>query len=56
MSRLHPRYLLGIDIGTQRSKGVMVARGGTLLASEFIEHGLATPRPGWAEHDADTIW
>jgi xylulokinase len=56
MTSSRPTYLLGIDVGTQGSKGVIVARDGTLLASEFIEHGLATPRPGWAEHDADAIW
>jgi xylulokinase len=49
-------YLLGIDIGTQGSKGVIVASDGTLVASQFVEHGLSTPRPGWAEHDADAIW
>lgn len=49
-------YLLGVDIGTQGSKGVIVTTDGILLASHFIEHGLSTPRPGWAEHDADAIW
>jgi xylulokinase len=49
-------YLLGIDIGTQGSKGVIVSRNGVLAASEFVEHGLSMPRPGWAEHDADAIW
>lgn len=49
-------FLLGIDVGTQGSKGVIVAQDGTLLASHFLEHGLSTPRPGWAEHEADAIW
>ena len=49
-------YLLGIEIGTQGSKGVIVASDGTLVASHFVEHGLSTPRQGWAEHDADAAW
>jgi xylulokinase len=53
---MQPSYLLGIDIGTQGSKGVIVGRNGVIEASCFVEHGLSTPRPGWAEHDADAIW
>ena len=48
--------LLGIDIGTYSSKGVVCTPEGDVLASETIEHGLSLPRPGWAEHDADEIW
>ncbi len=48
--------LLGVDIGTYSSKGVLCTPAGEVLASETIEHGLSLPRPGWAEHDADEIW
>lgn len=48
--------LLGIDIGTYSSKGVLCTPAGEVLATETIEHGLSLPRPGWAEHDADAIW
>ena len=48
--------LLGVDIGTSSAKGVLCAPGGEVLATETIEHGLSLPRPGWAEHDAETIW
>ncbi|MDP9369965.1 MAG: FGGY family carbohydrate kinase, partial [Chloroflexota bacterium] len=48
--------LLGVDIGTYSSKGVLCTPAGEVLASETIEHGLSLPRPGWAEHDADGIW
>ena len=51
-----PPYLLGIDIGTQGSKGLIVACDGAVLASTSVEHGLSVPRPGWAEQDADGIW
>jgi len=48
--------LLGIDIGTYSSKGVLCTPAGEVLATETIEHELSLPRPGWAEHDADRIW
>ena len=48
--------LLGVDIGTYSSKGVICAPNGRVLAEATIEHGLSLPRPGWAEHDADQIW
>ena len=50
-------FLLGVDIGTYSSKGVLVqAANGKVVASHEVEHNLAMPRPGWAEHDADQIW
>lgn len=48
--------LLGVDIGTYSSKGVVCTPDGEVLAESTIEHGLSLPRPGWAEHDADEIW
>jgi xylulokinase len=48
--------LLGVDIGTSSSKGVLVRPDGSLVASTQRPHGLSLPRPGWAEHDADTVW
>src|SRR5829696_3334306 len=48
--------LLGVDIGTYSAKGVLCTPTGDVLATETIEHEMSIPRPGWAEHDADTIW
>lgn len=48
--------LLGVDIGTYSSKGVLCTPLGEVLATETIEHEMSIPRPGWAEHDADAIW
>ncbi|MHA4817004.1 FGGY-family carbohydrate kinase [Streptomyces aculeolatus] len=48
--------LLGIDIGTSSSKGVLVRGDGTLVAQAVREHATATPRPGWVEHDAEEVW
>jgi xylulokinase len=54
---MQEKYLLGIDIGTYSSKGVLVeANSGEIIAEHAIEHGLDTPQPGWAEHDADEVW
>ncbi len=51
------QFVLGVDIGTYSSKGVLVNSAcGEIVAVHEIEHGLETPQPGWAEHDADAIW
>jgi xylulokinase len=50
------QLLMGIDVGTFGSKGVLCTAGGEILAQHQIEHGLSIPRPGWAEHDADAVW
>ncbi|MEW1928998.1 FGGY-family carbohydrate kinase [Streptomyces sp. NPDC088360] len=48
--------LLGVDIGTSSSKGVLVRPDGTLVARAQREHVTSTPHPGWFEHDADGVW
>ncbi len=48
--------LLGIDVGTYSSKGVLVAADGTLLKTVVVEHEMSVPHPGWAEQDADAVW
>lgn len=48
--------LLGVDIGTAGSKGVLVDAGGAVLARSVREHAVSTPRPGWFEHDAEAVW
>ena len=48
--------LLGVDIGSYSSKGVLVTPEGEVLATATVEHEMSFPRPGWAEHDADKIW
>lgn len=49
-------YLLGVDIGTYSSKGVLVDLEGNVVGSHIIPHGMANPKPGHFEHDADGIW
>ena len=48
--------LLGVDVGTYSTKGVLCSSDGAVLNTVVIEHELSLPRPGWAEHDADAIW
>ena len=48
--------LLGIDIGTYSSKGVLVQPDGTVLKASVVDHEMSIPHPGWAEQDADSIW
>lgn len=48
--------LLGIDVGTNSTKGVLVTPTGEIVAVHEVPHAMSVPRPGWAEHDADAIW
>jgi xylulokinase len=47
--------VLGVDIGTSSSKGVLVALDGRLLAQASREHAVDRPGPGQVEMDA-TVW
>lgn len=49
-------YLLGVDIGTYSSKGVIVRPDGTVVASQAVPHGFDMPKPGHFEQDAEKIW
>jgi xylulokinase len=48
--------LLGIDIGTSSSKGVLVTPRGEIVARAATPHETSNPRQGWFEHDAERIW
>lgn len=48
--------LLGIDMGTGSTKGVLVDPAGAVLATVTIPHAMSLPRPGWAEVDAEATW
>ncbi len=50
------KYLMGIDIGTYSSKGVLVDAHGHIAAESTKEHDLIIPKSGWAEHDAEKTW
>lgn len=48
--------LIGIDIGTHSTKGILVTVKGEVIAKAVSHHAVESPRPGWAEQDAEKIW
>ena len=48
--------LLGVDIGTSSSKGVLARPDSEVIATAERPYRLSLPRPGWAEHDAEGVW
>lgn len=50
------KCVLGVDIGTSSSKGVLVAADGTLLATATRAHDVQRPHSGWVEMDAAVWW
>ena len=47
--------VIGVDIGTQSTKAVLVGRDGAILAQASRAYAPDTPRPNWAEQHAD-VW
>ncbi len=50
------QHVLGVDIGTASSKAVLTTTAGTVVARASRSHVTSFPRPGWAEHDAESLW
>ena len=51
-----PDVLLGVDIGTSSTKGVITHADGTVLATAERTHKTEFPRPGFVEHDPEGMW
>lgn len=49
-------YLLGVDIGTSGSTGIILDTELNVVDSATVSHDTSVPKPGWAEHDADEVW
>ena len=49
-------YLVGIDIGTSGTKGVLMDREGKIYAWAGREYSIDIPQPGWAEQDPEMWW
>lgn len=49
-------YLLGIDIGTYESKGVITDMEGKVVTVQVVPHTILIPRQGLAEHDPEKVW
>jgi len=48
--------LIGIDIGSYSSKGVLCTGDGLVIAEAHTPHEILFPKPGYAEHDAEKVW
>ncbi|MDO4887974.1 MAG: FGGY family carbohydrate kinase [Actinomycetaceae bacterium] len=48
--------VIGIDIGTGSTKGLLADTHGNVLTSEVVRHDTSFPKPGWAEHNPDDVW
>jgi xylulokinase len=50
------RAVLGVDVGTSSTKGVLVDFHGRVLATAIRAHVVSRPHPGWVEMDARIWW
>ncbi|OBA42551.1 glycerol kinase [Nocardia sp. 852002-20019_SCH5090214] len=50
------RFVAAIDQGTTSSRCIVFDRSGRIAGLGQREHEQLFPRPGWVEHDAETIW
>jgi xylulokinase len=48
---VNDELVVGIDVGSQGTCAQAVAADGTVFATSYVPHSIATPRPGWAEQD-----
>ncbi len=48
--------VIGLDIGSSSTKGILVDRAGKLLASGSRNHETTRLHPGWQEQDALSLW
>ncbi len=49
-------YFMGIDTGTNSSKGVLIDDQGNVVAQYSTSHSMSNPAPGHYEHDAEKDW
>ena len=48
--------ILGIDIGTSSTKGILFDVAGGEVASASHDYPFLTPQPGWVEQDPELVW
>ena len=56
MNKTGDELLLGVDLGTSSTKGVLVRPDGEVVGIAERYHEVSSPHPGWAEHDAEEVW
>ncbi|MCE5188517.1 MAG: FGGY-family carbohydrate kinase [Eubacteriales bacterium] len=50
------RYYMGIDVGTNESKGVLIDENCRILCTETVSHAVENPKPNYYEQDAEAVW
>ncbi|MDL2272185.1 glycerol kinase GlpK [Desulfovibrio sp. OttesenSCG-928-I05] len=50
------RYILALDQGTTSSRAILFDHAGMPVSTAQKEFPQIFPRPGWVEHDPQTIW
>ncbi|MFD4405785.1 glycerol kinase GlpK [Nocardia sp. NPDC058499] len=50
------RYVAAIDQGTTSSRCILFDRSGRIAGLAQREHEQLFPKPGWVEHDPETLW
>jgi xylulokinase len=48
--------VIGLDVGTSATKGLVLDADGAVLARAEVAYPLSTPRPGWSEQDPEDWW
>lgn len=48
--------IIGLDIGTNACKVIVFDELGNIIGQGAREYPIVTPRPGWAEQDAEQVW
>lgn len=48
--------IVGLDIGTTGCKSIVFDEEGAILSRSSREYFIDTPRPGWAEQDAESVF
>ena len=50
------KYFVGIDVGTNETKGILIDELGREVVSASTTHGVENPKPNYFEQDADKVW
>jgi xylulokinase len=50
------KHIIAIDLGTQSSRASVVTQEGMIRGIHQIQHGLDSPKPGWAQQNPDSWW
>lgn len=53
---MNGRYVMGIDVGTNETKGVLVDEHCQIVVSTAVSHEMENPAPNVFEQDAEEVW